>query len=170
MAQTVWIKAIATDDDGDETDYTLPETESFGVDNQPPVTIHDYDGLWHRRDFAINLKAGDDNGIGVASISYRLNNGSISIIPATNQTNVPVSITTEGSDNVLEYWSTDGLGNEGEHQTLPGIKLDKTIPAFSDWQKNPVDLTEDDQGRFRVSVKTTDQGGSGLLGKVPQLD
>ena len=64
----------------------------------------------------------------------------------------------------------DKLGNVGTHKTLTNIKLDKTAPVFSDWQQDPEDLTEDTVGRFRVSVQVTDEGGSGLAGKIPQID
>ena len=168
VEQTVWVKAITTDDDGRSVEYVIPS--SFKVDNQAPVTGHDYDGLWRKQDFVINLRANDGDGIGVASISYRLNFGDRQDVPIDGQVSIPVSITTESHENTLEYWSMDRLGNEESHNTLPDIKLDRTAPGFLDWAQDPVDLTEDTAGRFRVSVRAIDEAGSGLVGKIPQID
>ncbi len=168
VKQTVWLRAITTDDDGDSTEDVIPS--SISIDNQPPITIHDYDGLWHNRDFAIKLTASDKEGVGVAKISYRLNNGNVQEVPVTGQAVASVNITTEGGKTTLEYWSTDILGNEGIHETLTNIKLDKTAPAFSNWGKDPADLTENTTGRLQISVQVTDTGGSGLSGKIPQID
>ena len=173
VEEVVWIRATAYDDDGDEAKYTRPR--SMSIDNQPPITTDDYRDLWHNADFFINLTSGDrdddgDEGIGVARVLYRFNFGAVQEVPMNGQATVPVKITTEGADNVLEYWSVDKLGNEGTHQTITGIKLDKTAPVFSGWEQDPVDLTEDTVGRFRVSVQVTDTGGSGLEGKAPEID
>lgn len=171
VRQTVWLKAITTDDDGDSTEYVIPS--SISIDNQPPITTHDYDRLWHNRDFVIKLTASDIEGVGVAKISYRLNNGNVQDTPSpttAGQAVASVNITTEGGKTALEYWSVDILGNEGIHETLTDIKLDKTAPGFSNWGKDPADLTEDTIGRFVVSVQVTDEGGSGLGGKIPQFD
>ncbi len=168
VEETIWIKATTTDDDGQSTEFNMPR--SLSIDNQPPITTDDYNGLWHNADFFINLTSGDGNGIGVASVSYRLNFGQIQEVPLNGRVSVPVNISTEGPDSILEYWSVDKLGNEGTHQTLTAIKMDKTAPVFSGWQQDPADLTEDTVGRFRVSVQVTDEGGSGLEGKTPQID
>ncbi|MFC1718520.1 putative Ig domain-containing protein [Candidatus Poribacteria bacterium] len=162
----VWIKAVATDNDGQTAEYILPN--SFGVDNQPPVISHDYDGLWNNEDFAIKLQCDDKDGSGVSSISYILNKGSEREHEIGDQGNVSVMISTEGADNTLEYWCVDELGNERKRETLPAIKLDKTKPIFSDWQR-AVDLGEDSSGSFRISVRVTDSGGSGLGDEVPQF-
>jgi hypothetical protein len=168
VKQTVWLKAITTDDDGDSTEDVIPS--SISIDNQPPTITHEYDGLWHNRDFSFNLRASDMEGIGVANISYRLNNGDTQEVPITDQAVASVNITTEGGKTALEYWSTDILGNEGIHETLTDIALDKTAPVFSNWEQDPADLTEDTIGRFQISVQVTDEGGSGLGGKIPQID
>jgi hypothetical protein len=167
VMKNVWIRATATDNENASTKYITPT--GFGVDNQAPTTSHDYDALWHNKDFSITLKATDASGIGVSTISYKLNNSSTQDINIDGQVNASVLITKEDSSNVIEYWGTDQLGNEEQHKTLSNIKLDKTLPLFTDWKQDPTDLTEDTKGRFRISVRVTDDG-SGITGKVPQID
>jgi subtilase family serine protease len=92
-----------------------------------PTVTNDYDGLWHTSDITINLTP-DYN---VTEIYYRINNGPVENVSANGQ---PV-ITTEGSNNTLEYWSTWNVYGTGimelPHVTLTGIKLDKTPPQGS---------------------------------------
>jgi hypothetical protein len=167
VMKNVWVRATATDNENASVQYVIPT--SFGIDNQSPTATHDYDGLWHNNDFAITLRANDGNGIGVSTISYKLNNGNKQDIELDGQTSVSVVISKEDQANALEYWSTDTLGNEEQHKTLSNIKLDKTPPAFTDWKQDPVDLTEDTVGSFRIYVQVADNG-SGLTGKIPQID
>jgi C1A family cysteine protease len=90
-----------------------------------PVTSDDSDGLWHNTDFTITLACGDD-GNGIGTTYYRVNNGPVKSVAADGQ---PV-ITTEGASNILEYWSVDGAGvEELPHKMLTQIKLDKTPPT-----------------------------------------
>jgi len=96
------------------------------LDTTPPTTSHNYDGLWHTSDITIVLTGSDDLS-GVAEIFYRVNNGPIMKVSVNGY---PV-ITTEGSNNTLEYWSVDNAGNEEPHKILTGIKLDKTPPTGS---------------------------------------
>jgi hypothetical protein len=138
---------------------------SFSVDNEPPSTEHDYDGLWHKADFDINLSADDGSGIGLSTTIYRLNYGSEKDARWDGQPRI-----TREEVNTLEYWSLDKLGNEEAHKVLSDVKLDKAAPVFSDWMKEPESLTEGIVGPFRVSVRVTDEAGSGLAGKIPQFD
>jgi len=135
---TVWLKAIATDDDGQTAEYVTPN--SVSIDNEPPVITNDYDGIWHNKDFSINLKASDMTGVGVATISYKLNNGLTQEKPITQQLSgqvaIVVDMTTEGIANTIEYWSTDLIGNESEHQTQSNIKLDKRLRHLPNGNKN----------------------------------
>jgi len=167
VTKNVWLRATAIDNLNTSTIYLVPT--SFGIDNQTPVTSHDYDGLWHNKDFTIILKATDATGIGIATISYMLNNGNKQDIVVDVQSSTPVAITKEDQSNTIEYWSSDKLGNEEQHKTLSDIKLDKTSPAFTDWRQDPVDLTQDTKGRLRIYVRVSDDG-SGLTGKIPQVD
>jgi hypothetical protein len=104
----------------------LTSPAEFPLDKSPPVTIDDYDGLWHNSDFAIILTAADHES-GVAETYYRINDGSIKTISTDGQP----FIATESANNTLEYWSVDNAGNEEPHKMLTGIKLDKTAPTSS---------------------------------------
>ena len=100
--------------------------EAYFVDDIPPVTTDDYDGLWHKSNFRITLIA-TDYGSGIAETYYRINDGPVKAVSVDGQ---PV-ITTEGANNTLEYWSVDCAGNEEPHKFLAGIKLDKIAPSSS---------------------------------------
>jgi hypothetical protein len=92
-----------------------------------PTVSNDYVDLWHTSDFTINLTP-DYN---VNETFYRINDGPVCNVTANGQP----TITTEGSDNTLEYWSTWNIYGTGimelTHVTLTGIKLDKTAPTGS---------------------------------------
>jgi len=92
-----------------------------------PVTVHDYDGLWHTTDFTIHLTTNDHSGI--TETYYRINDGPIQSVSMYGQ---PM-ITTESADNRLEYWSVYKASplSEEPHKILTGIKLDKTAPSGS---------------------------------------
>jgi hypothetical protein len=102
--------------------YRIPSVK----DTTPPVTKNNYDGLWHTSDFTITLTATDDSS-GVAETFYITNGGATKTVSTDGQ---PL-ITTEGSNNKLEYWSTDKAGNAETHNVLNNIKLDKTTPTGS---------------------------------------
>lgn len=89
----------------------------------PPITIHNYDGLWHNIDFRIILTATDDFS-GISDTFYIINDGQIQRTSVNGQ---PL-ISEEGSNNTLEYWSEDKAGNKEDHHMLLNIKLDKTPP------------------------------------------
>jgi hypothetical protein len=93
-----------------------------------PTVANDYDGLWHNTDFSINLTP-DFN---VSEIYYTINNGTIFNVTANGQP----AITSEGSNNTLEYWATwnvygTGTMEELPHTYLTGIALQKTPPQGS---------------------------------------
>ncbi len=90
-----------------------------------PTLTNNYTDVWYTSDFIINL-APDSS---VNETFYRINNG-----PICNVTfNGPPTITTEGNDNTIEYWSTWNLNStnvvELPHLTITGIRIDKTGPA-----------------------------------------
>ncbi len=95
------------------------------LDTTAPATTDDYDAQWHASDFTINLSAQDY--FGVAQTSYKVNDGETKTVAAHGQP----QITTDSSDNTLEYWSVDISGNEEIHHTLSNIQLDKTAPEGS---------------------------------------
>jgi len=117
----------------------------------PPVTLDDYDGSWHTSDFTITLTAVDDLS-GVADTFYRINEGLTRTIRADGQ---PL-ITSEGTNNQLEYWSVDNDGNEElPHKILTEIKLDKTYPSIETPSRTPDGDVLPDQP-VKVSVNVTD--------------
>jgi|GEM_PF-2794825 len=142
---------------------TLTVTDEFGLTNSmstmvtvleddiPPVTTDDYDGMWRNADFTITLTAIDHES-GVAETYYRINDGPIKAVTVDGY---PL-ITTEGSNNTLEYWSVDRAGNEElPHKILTGIKLDKTAPSVVHVLRVPEDNVEPEQD-VKVSVNVTD--------------
>ena len=92
-------------------------------------------------DFLIVLDALDDLS-GVADVFYRINGGSTQTVGVQGYP----SITTEGSNNTLEYWSIDNVGNEElPHKISVGVKLDKSNPTGS--------ISINDQRAFTSSVQ-----------------
>ena len=90
-----------------------------------PTVSNDYVDGWHTSDFSINLAP----DYSVNETFYRLNGGPIQNVSANGQP----TVMSEGSGNMLEYWSTWNVYGTGitelPHVTLTGIKLDKTAPA-----------------------------------------
>jgi hypothetical protein len=92
-----------------------------------PAVTNDYDGQWHTTDFSINLTP-DYN---VTETYYSINGGPVFNVTANGQ---PI-ITSEGSNNTLEYWSMWDIYGTGTyeipHVTINGVELDKTSPEGS---------------------------------------
>lgn len=89
-----------------------------------PTLTSNYTDIWHTNNFAVNITA----DYPVTETLYRINGGATQNVSSSGQ---PV-ITTEGSNNTLEYWSTwsiNGTNMELAHSTITGIKLDKTPPT-----------------------------------------
>ncbi len=154
VERDVWVRITATDNDGLSAQYI---TSSFGVDNQPPTTSHDYDGLWHKNAFTISLTADDGEGGGVSSIKYKLNGG----IERDVSTDGQPKISKQGK-NTLEYWSVDASGNEEPHKILSDVNLDRMPPLIGNWRM------EREGNVLRVEVNVAD-AHSGLKA-APQLD
>jgi len=129
---TFIVNLTVTDDDG-ETGTVSKSITIYDV--VPPVTVDDYDGLWHTSDFTINLTATDDvSEVHNITTYYRINNGSIMSVQVDGQPFISV----EGY-NTLEYWSVDLAGNEEAHQIIPDVKLDKTNPTANAGPDQAVD-------------------------------
>jgi len=113
-----------------------------------PTLTTDYDGLWHTTDFTINLTP-DYN---VTQTYYKINNGTVYNVTANRQ---PL-ITTEGSNNTLEYWSTWDIYGTGTmelpHVTLTGIELEKTAPQGSIQINNGATYTSSSTVTLTVNV------------------
>ena len=89
-----------------------------------PVVDNDYVDGWYTSDITINLIP----DYSMNETFYRINSGSVCNLTSSGQP----TITTEGNNNTLEYWSTwnvceTGI-NETLHVTVTEIKLDKTAP------------------------------------------
>ena len=111
--------------------------------DDPPFTVNNYDRSWHSSSFTVTLQATDDEFTSVSNIYYRINDGSIESVGSNGQ---PV-ISSEGTNNRLEYWSVDSLGHlELPHNILTGIKLDKTTPSGS------IVINDGDAFTFSASV------------------
>jgi len=120
-------------------------------DDTPPVTEHDYDGLWHNADFIVTLTV-TDNINGIAETCYRINNGPVENVSANGQPH----ITTEIANNTLEYWSIDNADNEElPHKILTEIKLDKTTSTIGTPNQSPSSAVDQWQ-EVKVSVNITD--------------
>jgi hypothetical protein len=104
--------------------YTF--TYGWGIYRVVPIplqTISNYDGKVHTSDFTITLTTLNDLG-GPTDIYYKINNGSTSSVAANGQPH----ITTQGTNNTLEYWSVDSNGiEEFPHNILTGIGLQKGL-------------------------------------------
>ncbi|MFC1716168.1 OmpL47-type beta-barrel domain-containing protein [Candidatus Poribacteria bacterium] len=146
VERTAWVRIIATDNDGFPAEYVTPQ---FGIDNQLPTTDHDYDGLWHKTNFTVNLSASDVGGSGVSSTKYRLNDGG----EKDTSTDGQPLIDAQGK-NALEYWSIDVAGNEEEHKLLSTVKLDRLSPLFDAWE------VEQEGSVLHVKVEITDPDSS----------
>jgi len=113
--------------DEDNKDYfPLSSPWNPPADVTPPVTADDYDGLWHTANFTVNLEAVDDLS-GVKETYYKISGGSVSSVSVSGQP----YITTENSNNTVEYWSEDKARLNETHHILTNIKLDETPPSGS---------------------------------------
>lgn len=154
IAKSVRIRAVATDNDNLQARDT---SASFGIDNQTPITIHDYDGTWRKSSFKVSLKATDGEGSGIRTIKYKLNDSYEKSIDVDGQPDID-----EQGENKLEYWSIDNAGNEEPHKILSRVRLDRLPPIFDDWN------VKQNGNKLIVELKIIDSE-SGLAG-TPELD
>ena len=126
-------------------------------------TNEDYDNTWHRNDFKINLSTVNDLG-GLANIYYKINSGPPENVNVDGQP----TITTEGANNTLEYWSVDKTGiEETPHKLLTGIKLDTGPPSIS--ITSPSNGTQIGSSTVTVNWKATNPS-SGIASYQIRLD
>ncbi|MBI4164084.1 MAG: PKD domain-containing protein [Candidatus Aenigmarchaeota archaeon] len=148
----VWVRARALDNDGGLSSYL---TQQIKVDNQGPVTSHNYDNSYKSSPFTITLTANDFSGSGVTSnnIRYRINGGTEQSVGANGQ---PV-ISTESPTNYLEFYSIDRLAHQESLNNLTSIKLDLFDPITAD-NSTPNWLNTS----FTLELTATDGNGSGI--------
>lgn len=112
----------ASDNIGTDT-----STQNFTIDNTPPQTTPTLMGPtgqngWYTDTVTIYLDA-IDNTSGVASLLYRIENGSWMTYEE------PFSISSEGN-HTLTFYATDAAGNHEPYQTI-NIKIDGTKPVVN---------------------------------------
>ena len=98
-------------------------------DTTPPVTTHtldppEPDGLngWYKNDVTVTLNATDDIS-GVNHTYYNVNSGEWKIYTE------PFTISEDGEDILIEYYSVDNAGNHEQHKHL-SIDMDHTPPEI----------------------------------------
>jgi hypothetical protein len=107
--------------------YTFPY--GWGIYRVVPIplqTINDYNGTSRTSDFTVSLTTVNDLG-GRTNILYRINNGPTMSVATDGQPR----ITTQSTNNTLEYWSIDSNGiEETPHNMLTGISLHKSVSSM----------------------------------------
>ncbi|MGB9597001.1 MAG: OmpL47-type beta-barrel domain-containing protein, partial [Candidatus Poribacteria bacterium] len=154
IVKNIKIQVNAVDNDNLMAKDISPE---FNIDNQPPSTSYDYDGLWRKSDFIVNISANDGNGSGISAIKYKINGGYERTVQSDGQPKFD-----EQGENSLEYWAIDNAGNEESHKTLTGIKLDKLAPIVESISAKKIG------NKLNIEAKITDKL-SGISGS-PQID
>ena len=106
-------------------------------DTIPPVTVASPTGEWRTTPENVTLSA-TDNGVVAPVERYRLNGGGANIYSA------PFLVSAEGTTTV-EYWATDGVGNEEERRTVD-VRIDRIAPSVTpsapaSWVRGPVVAT-----------------------------
>ena len=94
----------------------------WGIYRVVPIALkteNDYNGMPRTQNFTIDLTTLNDIG-GPTTIYYRINNGPTRSVYTDGQP----QITTQNTNNTLEYWSVDSNGiAETPHNILTGISL-----------------------------------------------
>ena len=94
------------------------------LDKTKPITSYEYEHKWYNSDVTVILDA-EDTVSGVKDIYYKINDGEVKAVSLDGQPKV----TTEGTSNKIEFWNEDNASNGANHQTITGIRLDKTKPS-----------------------------------------
>jgi hypothetical protein len=128
---------------------TINDGSSFCVNiTRLPAVTNDYDGQWHTSAFNITLTP----DYTVNETYYSINGGLVCNVTANGQ---PL-ITSDGSNNTLEYWSTWDIYGTGTmelpHVTLTGIELEKTAPEGSIQINNGATYTSSSAVNLTVSA------------------
>ncbi|MBD3183886.1 hypothetical protein GF312_16500 [Candidatus Poribacteria bacterium] len=154
IKEEVFLRTSAVDND----DFSAKHiSDKFGIDNEAPVTNHNYDGGWYKKNFTITLTSNDSEGGGVAKIFYKINDGREQNVTEDGQPEI-----TEQGKSILEYWSIDVAGNEEKHKILSDIKLDRLAPFVEEWK------AENKDNIIKIQVKIVDTESGITL--APQFD
>jgi len=92
----------------------IEDTVTFAIDETPPTTLHDYDGLWHTSDLTVTLTAVDEVSR-IAETYYSINGGPIKSVSADGQPCFHI-VQAEGSiviDGDVSDWIALGLSPVG---------------------------------------------------------
>ncbi|MGQ9691199.1 MAG: Ig-like domain-containing protein [Thermoproteota archaeon] len=92
----------------------IEDTVIFAIDETPPTTLHDYDGLWHTSDLTITLTAIDEVS-GITETYYRINGGPVRTVSADGQPCFHI-VQAEGAiviDGDISDWIALGLSPVG---------------------------------------------------------
>jgi len=133
----------------DEYNNTSPVGNvTIYVDNTAPVTTPaftpaspDGENGWYASNVTVTLASVDD-GCGVASIYYRIDDGAITEY-------VGAFVVTEGN-HIIYYYAVDNLGNQEEVATQE-IKVDETAPSIT----YEIEGTEGNNGWYTSTVTIT---------------
>ncbi|MEY2523228.1 MAG: large repetitive protein [Ilumatobacteraceae bacterium] len=114
----------ARDDCGNSSLAVIP------IDTKAPIVTASATpaptATWSNSATAVTLNAIDPGGSGVASISYRINQGAVQL--ATGESTV-VTVTAEGTTTIT-YSSTDAAGNKSADATIT-VRIDTASPTTS---------------------------------------
>jgi hypothetical protein len=146
---SVWLRVRAKDNSGLYSNWLARRIK---VDNEPGITNTKQMSGWYNSDVRIELNASDENGSGIKNIFYILNDIKLQNV---NEHGLPI-ITTEGTNNILEYWSVDNQDNEEPHKFLFDIKLDKSGPFIYAFKSNYLSEEPENGTKFWFSVNITD--------------
>jgi hypothetical protein len=143
------------------------KTLGIGIDMTDPVSTHAISPAapngqngWYVSNPTITLTATDPEVNGVASkvdyIEYRIAGGSWIKYTA------PFPITVEGAAVVVEYRAVDKVGNIENTNTMPALKIDKTIPTIL------MDYTWEQigTGKYEIIITATCNDALAGMGKV----
>lgn len=119
------------------------------LDKTAPEISEDYDGLWHKENFSINIASADPTiqgtPSGLVDTGYELYIAGVSQ-GARKLSEAPMPfIDYEDDSTRLVYWAEDVAGNR-EEKTVESIKLDKTAPTASNnadtaWHRENISIT-----------------------------
>jgi hypothetical protein len=143
------------------------KTLGIGIDKTKPVATHGIspaapngENGWYVSNPTITLTATDPevNGVasGIGKIEYRIAGGSWITYTA------PFPITVEGAAVVVEYRAIDKVGNVGNTNAVPALKIDKTIPTILldyTWEKIGT-------GKYAIIMTATCNDALAGMGKV----